>query len=786
VATRSDLLEEALRYAALGWEVFPLAARSKVPKRGSRGLLDATSDPETVRAWWSEDPHANIGLNVGRSGLVCVDIDPRHDGDKTWTELVSELGEDVSRTVSSATGGGGRHFLYRRNGKPVRSVDGALGPGVDTKSEGGYIVLPPSVHPSGRPYAWVPGASPFETTPAPLPKSLEVLCPEAVDPKKATESGPSDQTRPKATTGKVIVREDEDEESWENEDTYWLRAAIRRAGPGTRNNTGFWLACQLRDAGLDEGTATAVMEAYTERVHGLGPDPYTYREAYASLEEAYSRPAREEAKDPTRTAGGGPVPLCDPETGEVYGDVAPETLNALHLTDSGNAEAMALLYGDRLRFAHLPPKTRDISGFWLVWSGHRWSPNATGDVDRFALSTVRARLNAARVLPGEDGPSKEAKWALGSESARRRRDLVALARAERPIATRFEEFDRDPWLMGTENGVLDLRTGDLRPGRPSDMLTKSVGYAFDQSARCPRWLRFLDEVFGGDTDLIGFVQRSVGYSLTGDTREQCLFLCHGKGANGKSTMLGTLRAVLGDYSANTPFSTFEVGDRSGNTNDLAALAGTRLVTAAETSEARRLNEARVKAVTGGDPVTARFLYTEFFEYVPTYKIWLSMNALPTVAGVDEGIWRRLRLIPFRVSFKGREDRTLEATLRAEAPGILAWAVDGCLQWQAMGDLGAPSAVLDATEAYRAESDVIGRFLEDRTASDPDPRHGVRASDLYSAYSRWCLVMGEKAETATTFGRRLGDLGFEKKRAGAGMFYYGLRLVDAEDPDEDEK
>ena len=316
------------------------------------------------------------------------------------------------------------------------------------------------------------------------------------------------------------------------------------------------------------------------------------------------------------------------------------------------------------------------------------------------------------------------------------------------------------------------------------MLTKSVWYDFDPSARCPRWLRFLDEVFKGDQDLVAFVQRAIGYSLTGDTREQCLFLCHGKGANGKSTMLSTLRAVLGDYAANTPFSTFELGDRSGNTNDLAALAGTRLVSAAETSEARRLNEARVKAVTGGDPVTARFLYTEFFEYVPTYKIWLSMNALPTVAGVDEGIWRRLRLIPFNVSFKGREDRTLEATLRVEAPGILAWAVDGCLQWQAKGDLGAPSAVLDATEAYRAESDVIGRFLEDRTASDPDPRHGVRASDLYSAYSRWCLVMGEKAETATTFGRRLGDLGFEKKRAGAGMFYYGLRLVDVDPQDEE--
>lgn len=779
MATRTDLLDAALRYAALGWSVFPLGTRSKIPKKGSHGLLDATSDAETVRAWWSETPTANIGLNVGRSGLVCVDVDPRHDGDATWSELVSELGEEVSRTVASATGGGGSHFLYRRNGKHVRSVDGALGPGVDTKSEGGYIVLPPSVHPdTGRAYAWVPGASPFDTDPAPLPKSLEVLCPEAVDPKKAeTESVASVPDRPKATTGTRIAREDAD--------AYWLRRALERAGPGTRNKTGFWLACQLRDAGLDKDTATMAMEQYTERVRGLSPDPYTYREAYASLEEAYSAPAREEAKDPTRTAGG-PVPICDPETGEVYGDhVDAETLNALHLTDSGNAEAMARVYGDRLRFAHLPPKTRDTVGFWLVWSGHRWSPNATGDIDRFALATVRARQDAARLIPSkEDGPSKEAKWALMSESASKRRDLVDLARAERPIAVRFADFDLDPWLLGTANGVLDLRTGDLRPGRQSDMLTKAVGYDFVPSARCPRWIRFLDEVFGGDRDLIGFVQRAVGYSLTGDTREQCLFLCHGKGANGKSTMLGTLRAVMGDYSANTPFSTFELGDRAGNTNDLAALAGTRLVTAAETSEARRLNEARVKAVTGGDPVTARFLYTEFFTYVPTYKIWLSMNALPTVAGVDEGIWRRLRLIPFNVSFKGREDRTLEATLREEVPGILAWAVDGCLQWQAMGDLGAPQAVTDATEAYRAESDAIGRFLEDGTQK-VDTDKGVRASDLYSAYSRWCLVMGEKAETSTTFGRRMGDLGYEKKRVGSGVFYYGLRLVDTTpDPDQE--
>jgi putative DNA primase/helicase len=192
-----------------------------------------------------------------------------------------------------------------------------------------------------------------------------------------------------------------------------------------------------------------------------------------------------------------------------------------------------------------------------------------------------------------------------------------------------------------------------------------------------------------------------------------------------------------------------------------------------------LNEARVKAVTGGDPVTARFLYSEYFEYDPTYKIWLSMNALPSVAGVDDGIWRRLRLVPFKVSFKGREDRTLEATLREEVPGILAWAVDGCLQWQAMGDLGAPSAVLDATKAYRDESDVIGRFLEDRTA-EAGPDHGVKASVLYRAYSAWCDTMGEKTESAVSFGRRLVDLDFKKDTTRDGVYYYGLVLV-SEDP-----
>ncbi len=746
----NDLESAALRYAELGWAVFPLAERAKVPRKGSKGLLDATTDRYTVWQWWQEEPQSNIGVNCGRSGLVVIDVDVRNGGAKTWAELTTQYGDGISRTVAANTGGGGRHFFYRRGWKPIKSAGGLLGPGVDVKSEGGYIILPPSVHPSGRPYAWL--RDPWSVNPSPFPPELEAIC-AATPPSPAVEAPPP-------PSGPLR----------ENAADYWLARALERAVPGTRNETGFWLACQLRDERVPKEEARGVLLDYASRVTGLAPEPYTEREALASLEEAYSRAPREPAVIPLPPRAPTPVNI-DP------GDVDPEVLNALHMTDSGNAEAMALLFGDRLRFAHMQARTRDIVGAWLVWAGHYWRPNAMGAVDQLALATARARQDAARVLPSEDGPSPQAKWALGSESARRRKDMIALARSEPQIAARFEDFDTDPWLLGTENGVLDLRTGQLRPGRQSDMITKSVGYAFDPDATCPRWLRFLEEVFDGEESLIDFVRRAAGYSLTGTTREQCMFLCHGRGANGKSTLLATLRAVLGDYGANTPFSTFELSSAKGasNTNDLAALAGARLVCATETAEARRLNEARVKAVTGGDAVTARFLYTEFFTYTPSFKVWLAMNALPRIVGLDDGIWRRIRLIPFRISFKGREDKNLEATLRAEVPGILNWAIEGCLEWQQYGDLLAPSAVIKATDAYREESDTIGQFLAEETVPAPADER-VRASELYAAYMRWCQENGEKYETGTAFGRRLADRGIVKKKTMTGAYYYGLRLI----------
>lgn len=739
---KQAFLEAALEYVSLlGWAVFPLLPRSKVPPKGSHGFLDATTDPDQVRAWWSATPEANIGLAVGRSGLVVIDVDPRHGGNETWQKLVGELGDQVADTVISLTGTAGRHFIYRQNGRRVKTDDGTLGPGVDTVGETGYIILPPSIHPSGKPYAWAPGRSPFERQPSPVPAALSELLPEYTDQKAQGKS----ETRQAAAT-------DAD---------FWLRWALKRVRPGTRNKTGFALACQLRDAGLAHGEARAVLLDYAARVANLGDHLYTEAEALASLGQAYGAPARERAK---------PTPKVAPEAlGQNEVD-----LNAYPLTDSGNGEALAALFGHLLRFAHVPPgPTGGSKGKWLLWSGHHWAPADMGQVEALAKETARRRQVAAIRIEDLDQRKAAVAWALGSESAYRRRAMVDLARSEPPIAARFSDFDQDPWLLGCRNGVLDLRSGCLRPGRPSDLVTKSVGYDFDPEAQCPRWERFLAEVFDGDAQLVGFLRRAVGYSLTGDVREQCLFLCHGRGCNGKSVFLSTLRAVLGDYAANTPFSTFEWDRNANTTNDLAALAGARLVTASETSEARRLNEARVKAITGGDPVTCRFLFSEFFTFTPTFKVWLAMNALPKVTGTDDGIWRRIRLIPFKVSFAGREDRTLAATLRAELPGILRWALEGCLEWQSLGSLEPPEAVTNATDAFRKESDLVGRFLDEEALMGEGMT--VRASELYAAFVAWAKRQGEDTMTGTAFGLRMRDLGYEKTRQKTGVVYVGLGL-----------
>ncbi len=265
----------------------------------------------------------------------------------------------------------------------------------------------------------------------------------------------------------------------------------------------------------------------------------------------------------------------------------PSPLACFPFTDAGNGEAFTYLHGHAVRYDHRR-KT------WLLWSGHRWQLDQTGKIERLAKETARKRLAAAAEIVEPETRKRAASWAIQSENEARRRAMLRAAQSENPIADSGENWDAHDWLVGCENGVVDLSSGELRDGKPEDRMTMTTGQRYDPQAEAPRWLDFLKEVFD-DPDTIDFVQRAVGYSLSGDTSEQVIFVCHGGGANGKSKFLSALRNAFGDYAANIPFATLESSDRPGGTNDVAAIANRRLVTASETSKSARLNEARVKA-----------------------------------------------------------------------------------------------------------------------------------------------------------------------------------------------
>lgn len=439
-----------------------------------------------------------------------------------------------------------------------------------------------------------------------------------------------------------------------------------------------------------------------------------------------------------------------------------------HRTDAGNAKLFALQHAGKVLYDWRRNR-------WLIWSGHHWAEDPNGAIHRLARDTAEFRYLWARKVEDLKARAQMSRWAIGSEQRNRLDATLALARSEDSLADRGDRWDADPYLLGCPNGVVRLDSGKVWPGAPHDRITLQVATDFDPSQTCRRWERFLREVFQNDEELIAFVHRAIGYSLTADTREQCLFICCGKGANGKTTLTRVLRHILGTYAADTPFTTLELRSRASIPNDVAALAGKRLVTASECSEASRLNEARVKALTGGDDVTARFMHCEWFTFRPVAKFWLSVNHKPRVRDDSEGFWRRVRLVPFLRQFKGEDDdRDLEAKLLAEAPGILAWAVRGCLSWKKVG-LRAPETVTKATSDYRAESDPLAEFLEESCV--PAPGASVRASEFYSEYRQWAerqKMRDREQLSRTAFGTRMAER-FERKKRNTGWLYHGIGL-----------
>lgn len=469
-------------------------------------------------------------------------------------------------------------------------------------------------------------------------------------------------------------------------------------------------------------------------------------------------------------------------------------------SDIANAERIVAWHGADLRHCH-------AWGKWLAWDGRRWLVDDTGGATRRAVETTRRLLaealeehdRAARALAADpederakaklSAAKKRVAWAISSQNARRLSSMLSVASSSEEVVIQHDRLDADPWLLNVANGTIDLRLGELRPHAREDLITKIAPVAFEPGASCPTWEAFIRTAMGDREELISFLARVVGYALTGSTREHVLGFFFGGGRNGKSTFLGTLHHLLGDYATPASRGLLFRSNHQRHPTELAALCGARFVTCSEIEQGRAFDEALLKDLTGGDPITARHMQEDFWKFTPTHKLFLAGNHKPTVRGDDEGIWRRMRLVPFTVTIPPEQvDRTLPERLREELPGILAWAVRGCLEWQAKG-LGEPKEVLEATAEYREESDPIGEFLSLRCILDPiakAPRAAIRAA--YDDYAKENGVRSPLA--AKAFGDALrkrgvtdgGSMRIATKISPVDA-WKGIRLRTAEDADD---
>ncbi|QXE92557.1 hypothetical protein KP001_08585 [Geomonas subterranea] len=456
-----------------------------------------------------------------------------------------------------------------------------------------------------------------------------------------------------------------------------------------------------------------------------------------------------------------------------------ETKNEVHaatpkfsLTDVGNADRFLHHHGKNLLYCH------DL-GCWLVWKGDRWQPDGIKEVESMALTTVRSIYLETAQESSPDKIQEILRWAKTSHSGGKIREMVRLAQIDKRVSVSSTFLDRDPFLLNVANGTIDLSAERFIKHSRTDLQTKLVPVEYHPSATCDYWDEFLLQIFGNDEQLIHWVQKAVGYSLSGDTSEQCMFILWGAGRNGKSTFLNTIKQILGDYTTQIQPETLMVrrnNDGGSPRSDLMALRGARFVTASEGEKGQQLAESLVKQLTGGEVISARGLYQKNqIEILPTFKLFFATNYKPQIAGTDLGIWRRIRLIPFNYTIPPEKvDHDLQRKLMGEASGILRWMVDGYYAWQREG-LGVPKSVETATNAYLVENDQVERFIADCCVRKDGCQ--TKTGSLYGAYQQWARDSEDNQMNLKAFGHALSDKGFKKKRRADGVLITGLGLLD---------
>jgi putative DNA primase/helicase len=446
---------------------------------------------------------------------------------------------------------------------------------------------------------------------------------------------------------------------------------------------------------------------------------------------------------------------ASPLTWGDVGSTACSSAVSVEYSDDALAHVFTECYGDDLRYTA-------AWGRWSIWTGQTWKTDDT-----------RRVLDLARGICREKGEScKDEKLGRHVASARTIAAVERLAQADhRRHAATVDQWDADPWILNTPGGIVDLKTGCLRPACREDYCTKTTVVAPDGD--CPIWRAFLARITNDDQDLERFFQRICGYALTGVTQEHAMFFLYGTGANGKSKFVEAISGAMGDYAKVAPIETFIDSRSQSHPTDVAGLRGARLVTAIETEEGRRWAESKVKTLTGGDRITARFMRQDFFEYTPQFKLVVAGNHKPGLRTVDEAMRRRFNLVPFTVTIPPKErDGALGEKLKEEWPGILQWAIEGCLAWQHEG-LNPPASVISATREYFTEEDSLGLWIGDRTERKAGAFEST--SVLFSDWKAWAELAGEFVGTDKRFSTLLENRGYEKGRSKTARGFKGITL-----------
>lgn len=437
------------------------------------------------------------------------------------------------------------------------------------------------------------------------------------------------------------------------------------------------------------------------------------------------------------------------------------------LTHVGNAHRFAKAYKDKIKYYPLNDK-------WYLWNGVIWEQDNSGKIDILLEEQNTMFGYQADTLENKKITEKIKKWVSSCESNNNIKASLERAKKIQNLVV-LNEWDNKPYLFAVKNGVINLITGELEPGNPDDLITLQSPVTYDRRAKCPLWEKFIFEAFDEDLDVIHYVQKALGYSITGNNKEQVVFIGHGTGSNGKSTMLRILLKLLGDYGHTAPRQTFQLSHFNDQTNDIAQFPGKRFVSWSETKVNSYLDEEKIKAMTGGENQRARFLNHEFFEFSPILKLWMFFNHKPTARDDSQGFWRRMRVIPFNHVFDGT-DKEIDVKLSVELPGILNWLIEGSIMWQNEGLSEIPKIIKEATSEYQIESDPLNQWIMELI--NPDGISRERASDLYRSYYNWAVKEGYKEREIipmAQFGKRMKTK-FLWDRDMHGIFYIGLSII----------